>query len=653
MSSKLGIIITIVGVTALALMLVLLAVKQEQDQQDERTDMAKRIGDDVVATFVGGEVTANELRRYINEATHRQGKHAVCEKHAYDHSKCSAEEDCETHPLDSVESYRTLLQQLVMEKMVDRWIRDKGMTSRKDVKHKLKHLVEEINLGALAGQMHADKLKPDKVEIRRYYQQRKDEYKDRPLDEVEKEIESILVAQKQAEYIPKYIAELKANAVIERNYELLKVPDPTEAEISAYYESNRKEFVAPEFVQVLPLRISAGDEKAAREKAEKALMKLRAGEDFNAVAVEFADGNTASSEVVRRGRKSRKFEEEVFRRYPGEFTSIFRDGGFYYIVKILERGARKQKPLSAVVGDVRAAVRRRKEREKFKLNRYEALFSIHGKRFTVEQFQQEFSELTAAEQKQFASFEARKNILDQLIVKELLMEKADDKATDTQQRKEIEQLKRRALQQMLHKEEVDEKVEISDSEARAFYEKQKQRLMQPAKARISVIRVGVGFSEDERKRARKKIEQAQAKLGAGEDFAKVAKEYSEDWTATRGGKMDRWIYEGGSHLGELMEHGFHRYVFGLKVGQVSDFFEFSNNFWIVKLREHRPSIQQTFEEARPAVEAFLRQFKHQQRMNELQNELLVKSQLIIRDFILSRMLQIESKRHEAERALYR
>ena len=651
--SKLAVILSIAAVAALTLMLILLAVKQEQTQESRRIEAAGQIGDDVVATFVGGEITASELRRYINnEVTHRQSEHTVCEKHNYDHSKCTEEEDCETHPLDSVDSYRTLLKQMVIEKMINRWTREKGLTSREDVKHKLKHLVEEINLDALVGEMHAEELKPDRVEMRQYYEQYKEEYKNQSFNEVEKEIERVLIAQKQAEYIPKYIEELKANAVIERNYDILKIPEPTETDIRTYYETYRKEYVQPEFVRIQTLRISANDEKAGREKAEKAMVKLRAGEDFSEAAKEFADGGTASAEIIKRGQKSKKFENNVFRYYPDEITPIFKDGNFFYIVKVLEREGQKTRPLTEVIGDVRVALRRQKEQEKFKLNKYEALFSIHGKRFTVEEFQQEFSELTPEEQKQFASFEAKKNLLDQLIMKELLMEKAEDKGVEVERRKEIEELKMQALQQMLHKEEVDEKIEVTEPEARGFYEKRKQDLLEPAKAKVDVIRVSVGFSEDERKLARKKIEQAQEKLRTGEDFAKIAKEYSEDWTAVQGGEMDRWIYEGGSHLGERIEHGFHRYVFDLDEGQISDFFEFSNNYWIVKMRQYHPSRQQNFEDARPIIEAYLKAIKHSYRMIELQNELLEKSQLVIRDFVFSRMLQAESKRHEKERVLY-
>ena len=165
---------------------------------------------------------------------------------------------------------------------------------------------------------------------------------------------------------------------------------------------------------------------------------------------------------------------------------------------------------------------------------------------------------------------------------------------------------------------------------------------------MSIIRVGVGLSEDERKRARERIEEARAKLSGGADFAAVAKEYSEDWTATRGGDLDQWIYEGAGQLAELYEHGFHQYVFALTPGETSDLFEFRNNYWIVTMREHADARQQTFEEAKPRIVETLRAVRHEERTRELQNELLERSRLVVRDYVLSRMLSAESRGHAGE-----
>ena len=251
----------VAGVLLLAGALALLSWRLTQNQDMRQTASGRQLGDDVAATYVGGEITVQELRDYINKMTYREGKHEVCEKHAYDHGKCDKSEKCENHPLESVEAYRILLRQLVLEKMVDRSVKDKGLLSREDVTHRLKHVAEHINLEGLAGQMHSDQMKSDQVEMKQYYEEHKDEYQSRSFSDAEKEIEARLMAKKQAEYVPKYIEELKKNAVIEKNYELLQVPEPTDAEIQQYYDTHTKEYVRAEAVRIqsMVFRASGSD----------------------------------------------------------------------------------------------------------------------------------------------------------------------------------------------------------------------------------------------------------------------------------------------------------------------------------------------------------------------------------------------------------
>ncbi|HBC86440.1 MAG TPA: hypothetical protein DCZ94_05755 [Lentisphaeria bacterium] len=639
------------GVIALTGFLVFFSWKFKKNEDIGQTASGRQLGDDVVATYAGGEITAQELRTYINKMTLRYGQHEVCEKHNYEHGKCDPSEKCETHPLDSADSYRLLLRYLIIDKMTDRWIREKGMLAREDVTHRLKHLVEEINLGSLSGKMHSEQLKPDRLEMQQYYESHKEEYQNRQFADVEKEIEKLLIAQKQADYIPKYIEELKKNAVIERNYELLKIPEPTDAEIRNYYEENLKEYVRAEAVsaQYMTFQIG-GNEKVAREKAEKALSKVRAGGEFGKVAEEL--GVTASTtEYLEKGKtssKSAKFLETVFRYQRGEVTPVFKDGETLCIARIADLVGSGQRTLDTVRGDVKSKVYLKKERAKMEENKYEALFSVHGKRFTVQEFMREFDELPAEYKTQFASFDAKKNLLDQMVVKELLMEKGEDQVQDKQEKEYREDAKRNALEQMLHKEEVDEKISIPDNEVKEFYEKNKELLQEPTKAKVSFIRVTIGSSDDERKKAKETIEKAQDSLRSGTDFATVAKKFSDDWSASQGGEIDQWIYEGASRLAEYAEHGFHEYVFALKPGETSNFFEFQNYYMIVKLREREDARPQTLDEAKPNIVKYLNASRHEERTLQMENELMEKSELVIRDSVLSRLFSAESKGHSGE-----
>ena len=404
-------------------------------------------GKDIVATYSGKNLTKEDLKNYIRKQGAKEQEHAICEKHGFDHSQCDKLEPCENHPLHSIEAYRTMIKALALEEMMENWAKEKGITKRKGVKHGLKHVVEEINLGSLAAKMHEDKLAPDKIEMQQYYEEHREEYKGRPFSEVETEIKSILAAKKEKEFIPKYIERLKENAVISRNYELLRVEEPTETELRNYYEGNEDQY------------------------------------------------------------------------------------------RVIEGENKRQKQFAEVIGEVKAKVIQQKENEKYELNKFEALFSMHGKRFTLGEFREEFSELSPEARHQFASFEAKKNLVDQLVIKELLLEDVGDRMLDRESKEEVEDLKAQIIRQILHTEEVDEKIEISDEEAKDIYDKRKNLFVEPAKVKISYIRISQGPVGEEEKRNRQKIGEAYQKIQREVDFAFVSKAYIQDWIASMGGSV--------------------------------------------------------------------------------------------------------------------
>ena len=609
---------------------------------------------EVVATYVGGEVTKQELRSYINDYAQKSSNHDVCDKHGWKHDKCEKDEACESHPLSSVDAYRMLTKTFILNKMIERWVKEKGVARRKTVKHGLKHLADDINLDTIVAKKHEDKLEPDRIEIQQYYEEHRDEYQGQAFDEVEGEIKGILAARNQETFIPEYIEQLKKNAVVSKNYDLLKVEAPAERELRNYYGTHREEFIEPLKIKISQIQVNIGgrgSEKEAIEKAQKAMAQLRSGEKFEKVASEYSDGFNAQNGgrvpgYIKKGDRSNVFEENVFSLFPKEMSKVFKEGQSYYIVKLTERQKDRQKALAEVMAEVKTSVIEEKQKKKWELNKFEALFSMHGKRFTVEEFMEEWEEFSPGQRRQFTSFKAKENLLDQMLVKELMLEDVEDELVDSENKKELSQMKNRILSQILHKEEVDEKIEITDDAARELYEKYKYELREPAKAKISLVRISKGFSDDEQDSARKKIDEAEAKLTSGEDFAKVAQEYSEDWTASQGGRLDQWIYEGASYLGEALEHGLHRYIFRLDRGEVSDVFKFKDDFFIVRMDEKQEPRQQTFEEAKPYVKEMLSSVRHEERAYELQNELLEKSKLVVYDHVLSAMLREEKEHHK-------
>jgi hypothetical protein len=99
---------------------------------------------------------------------------------------------------------------------------------------------------------------------------------------------------------------------------------------------------------------------------------------------------------------------------------------------------------------------------------------------------------------------------------------------------------------MMHQEEVDDKIQVTDEEMQKFYDENIDLMALPPKAHIRYIRIGLGQTEDEQKAARTRADEAYKKLvpglfQQGADFAGVAQEYSEDpETAAQGGELSDW-----------------------------------------------------------------------------------------------------------------
>lgn len=462
--------------------------------------------EDVVASFSGKNLTKADLLNYIQSRGYKEEQHGLCKKHGFDHNKCDKTEECETHPIDSLESYRQIIKMIAVQQIIGDWAKEKGITQKNEVQHNFKHLVEEVSLDKLVDKMHQEQLSPEKIdkwEIQKYYDANKDTYRDKTFSEVEGEIRSILAAEKDKQFLPEYIEKLKKNASVNVNYDLLRLEDPAQVE----------------------------------------------------------------------------------------------------------------------------------------LRKNEALFTVHGKPFTLGNFKEEFKELSAETQAKFSTFEAKKSLIDQFIAKELLLEEAGDDAADKEDNKEIEAAKSQYLSQILHKEEIDEKMgQIADEEVQKFYEEKKKFFIEPVKAQISLIRVLQGPSDAEKSRARQRIDEARQKIADGMEFAAVAREYSSDPTAAAGGELKQWVYDS-----ERFDQILRENIFKLQPDEISNVFEYKGEYYIVKLRQKEDKRQRTFDELKEMIKGHLLDEKHREKEAKLEEELLKKAQLAIYDSSLRTMLKEEKK----------
>jgi peptidyl-prolyl cis-trans isomerase D len=157
---------------------------------------------------------------------------------------------------------------------------------------------------------------------------------------------------------------------------------------------------------------------------------------------------------------------------------------------------------------------------------------------------------------------------------------------------------------------------VDAAEVEAAYQERKAEFSRPEQRRASHILVRCNKDADEatRSAAYKKIEAAKARLAAGEAFATVAKELSDDTTAKQGG--DLGFFPRGAMVPE-----FDKAAFSLAKGEVSDIIETRFGFHIIQLTEIRAAEETPLKEVYDALANDIRKEKAGEEAYKLSQDL--------------------------------
>jgi len=148
-----------------------------------------------------------------------------------------------------------------------------------------------------------------------------------------------------------------------------------------------------------------------------------------------------------------------------------------------------------------------------------------------------------------------------------------------------------------------EQAKPDEDAIRAYYEEHSDQYRRPeqVRARQILLKVPEGATEEQKQAVRARAEEILARARSGEDFATLAREYSEDTaTAAQGG--DLGFFERGQMLPP-----FEQAAFGLEPGQISDLIEGPSGFHIVEVEEKRPAGPAPLDEVRDEVIKDLKQ----------------------------------------------
>ncbi len=141
---------------------------------------------------------------------------------------------------------------------------------------------------------------------------------------------------------------------------------------------------------------------------------------------------------------------------------------------------------------------------------------------------------------------------------------------------------------------------VTDAEKKQEYETNKDKLNVPDEVRAShiLIKVSEKAAPEEKQKAKDKIGALRARAMSGEDFAKLAKENSEDSSAANGGDL------GFFRKGEMVKP-FEDAAFGLEKDQISPVVETQFGFHVIKVTDKKAAHTLTYEEVSKDIENFL------------------------------------------------
>jgi len=162
----------------------------------------------------------------------------------------------------------------------------------------------------------------------------------------------------------------------------------------------------------------------------------------------------------------------------------------------------------------------------------------------------------------------------------------------------------------------------SDAEAKDFYAKNPDRFKEEESVRASHILIRVDPNADAAAKAKAKstIEAVLKKAKAGEDFGKLAQQYSQDGSASQGGDLN--FFPRGQMVPE-----FSNAAFALKPGQISDVVTTQFGYHIIKVTDRKPGRVVPFEEAAPQIKQYLEGQKKQEHADAFINGLKQKSKI--------------------------
>ncbi|SHJ98692.1 peptidylprolyl isomerase [Tepidibacter formicigenes] len=166
---------------------------------------------------------------------------------------------------------------------------------------------------------------------------------------------------------------------------------------------------------------------------------------------------------------------------------------------------------------------------------------------------------------------------------------------------------------------------INDEKVKEYYENNKEKYRKEEVKASHILFKTVDdnmnpISEEEEKKVKEKAKDILIRAKNGEDFAKLAKEYSQDPGSKENGGDLGYFGKG------VMVPEFEKVAFDLKPGEISDLVKTQFGYHIIKVEDKINELRK-FEEVKKGIKAELEQNAYKDKIEELRKETKIEKKL--------------------------
>ena len=228
--------------------------------------------------------------------------------------------------------------------------------------------------------------------------------------------------------------------------------------------------------------------------------------------------------------------------------------------------------------------------------------------------------------------QGKKEMLDQMVIRELILQQAAkdgiDKSPEIEEK--MRDLRKRLIVETYIKKKVESEAQVSDADLKKFYDKNLDKFKVGDQFRASHILV----------QTEKEAKDILAQVKGGGKFDELAKKFSKDSSAAKGGDLG-WFSKGS------MVPVFEKAALALKEGQVTDVVKSDFDSHIIKRTGTRVAGTKPFDEVKEQIKAAIMPSKQQEIFQKIREDLKKSAKINIKEDVLN---SIDSKKDDAKGA---